>query len=254
MKSIVQEASSIKKAVEQAWESAGKPKQFSVKILELPQKNFFGFTTRSAKIALLFNETATRDQGHGHGRNERRPSQPRPGSKNTQQAQQSRRSDRQNQPERERRQEPRQTRYAEQRNTESREQRPVERTTEQTFERRPLREEAAPKPAEERVSKEMETRPERQNAAWESDVIKAASDWLTETLDLMGYGTISYTTDTQENHLKITLSQPIVDDELKEKYLLSSLATLMLATIKRQHRKALGYKVIFVHADAQTNG
>jgi len=56
MKSIVEEASSIVKAVEKAWLRAGKPASFQVKIFEEPQKNFFGLTVRSAKIGLFFDE------------------------------------------------------------------------------------------------------------------------------------------------------------------------------------------------------
>lgn len=55
MKSIIQEASSIAKAIDQGWQIAGKPQEFSVKILEHPEKNFFGLTTRSAKVAIVFN-------------------------------------------------------------------------------------------------------------------------------------------------------------------------------------------------------
>lgn len=55
MKSVMQEASSIAKAIEQAWLSAGKPAEFSIKVLEEPQKNFLGFTIRSAKVALYFD-------------------------------------------------------------------------------------------------------------------------------------------------------------------------------------------------------
>ena len=59
MKSIMQEASSIVKAIEQGWIKAGKPQEFSIKILEEAQKNFIGLTTRSAKIALFFDELPT---------------------------------------------------------------------------------------------------------------------------------------------------------------------------------------------------
>lgn len=55
MKSIVEEASSIAKAITTAWERAGKPQSFSVKILQEPVKNFFGLTKKYAKIALFFN-------------------------------------------------------------------------------------------------------------------------------------------------------------------------------------------------------
>jgi len=54
MKSIVEEGSTVVKAVEKALQIAGNPREFTVKVLEEAQKNFFGMTTRSAKISLLF--------------------------------------------------------------------------------------------------------------------------------------------------------------------------------------------------------
>ena len=56
MKSLVEEASSISKAIEQGWLRAGKPQEFSVKIFCEPEKNFFGLTVKSAKIAIFFKE------------------------------------------------------------------------------------------------------------------------------------------------------------------------------------------------------
>lgn len=54
MKSIMEEASSIIKAIEKGWARAGNPKEFTVKVFEEPEKNFFGITTRSAKIGIFF--------------------------------------------------------------------------------------------------------------------------------------------------------------------------------------------------------
>lgn len=62
MKSIIEEASSIAKAVERGWEKAGKPKEFTVKIFEEAQKNFFGFTKQSAKVGIFFQELADKPQ------------------------------------------------------------------------------------------------------------------------------------------------------------------------------------------------
>ena len=70
MKSIVQEAPSIMKAIEKGWLAAGKPIYFSVKILEEPQKNFIGLTIRSAKIVLFFDE---RTQQNKYERRTTRP-------------------------------------------------------------------------------------------------------------------------------------------------------------------------------------
>ncbi len=57
MKSIMEEASSISKAIDLAWNRAEKPSQFSIKVLEEPERNMFGLTVKSAKIALFFEET-----------------------------------------------------------------------------------------------------------------------------------------------------------------------------------------------------
>src|SRR5690349_17733192 len=62
MKSIIEEASSISKAIENAWKRAHQPSDFTVRIFEIPQKNMFGFTTKSAKIGLFFEEQKKSDE------------------------------------------------------------------------------------------------------------------------------------------------------------------------------------------------
>lgn len=62
MKSIMEEASSVAKAIEKGWARAGKPQEFTVKVFEEAQKNFFGFTTKPAKIGLFFQEPAISNQ------------------------------------------------------------------------------------------------------------------------------------------------------------------------------------------------
>lgn len=56
MKSLMQEASSVIKAIEKGWESAGKPNEFSIKVFEEPKKNFIGMTIQSAKIGIFYDE------------------------------------------------------------------------------------------------------------------------------------------------------------------------------------------------------
>jgi hypothetical protein len=58
MKSLVEEASSVSKAIEKAWIRAGKPTSFSVKIYEEAQSGFLGFNSKPAKIGLFFEEHA----------------------------------------------------------------------------------------------------------------------------------------------------------------------------------------------------
>ena len=44
MKSMLHEASTVAKAIEKAWTESGKPLEFTIKIHEVGEKNFFGMT------------------------------------------------------------------------------------------------------------------------------------------------------------------------------------------------------------------
>ncbi len=55
MKSVIEEGSSISKAIETGWLKAGKPKEFTVKIFQEAKKNFFGFTKVVAKVGIFFH-------------------------------------------------------------------------------------------------------------------------------------------------------------------------------------------------------
>lgn len=76
MKSIMEEASSIAKAVEKGWIKAGCPKEFSVKVFENAEKNFIGFTTRQAKIGIFFEEAVSlKSEPYSAGNRKIRPLQ-----------------------------------------------------------------------------------------------------------------------------------------------------------------------------------
>ena len=62
MKSIVEEASSIKQAIENGWKRLGEPTVFSVKILEKPETGFLGFNIKSAKVALIIEDKTAPSQ------------------------------------------------------------------------------------------------------------------------------------------------------------------------------------------------
>lgn len=76
MKSLVEEAASIAKAIEKAWIQAGKPATFQVKILEEPKRNLLGFVVKSAKIGLFYTsmvEKPKKTKWHEKERGKYRP-------------------------------------------------------------------------------------------------------------------------------------------------------------------------------------
>ncbi len=61
MKSVLQEASSVTKAIEKAWHAAGEPEEFTVKVFETEKRNFFGFLKKAAVVSVLFDPRKTKE-------------------------------------------------------------------------------------------------------------------------------------------------------------------------------------------------
>lgn len=55
MKSMLHEASSVSKAIEKAWTDAGKPSEFTIKILEQGEKNFLGMSKRPSIVSISYD-------------------------------------------------------------------------------------------------------------------------------------------------------------------------------------------------------
>ena len=54
MKSLFQQASTIAKAIEKAWDRADKPSEFTVKIMDFGKKNFLGLTKKPAIVSIVY--------------------------------------------------------------------------------------------------------------------------------------------------------------------------------------------------------
>ncbi len=77
MKSVIEEASSLEKAIEQGWIKAGKPKEFSVKIFQESIKNFLGMSKQTAKVGIFFKEGGNATEPANY-QDRNRPQQRRP--------------------------------------------------------------------------------------------------------------------------------------------------------------------------------
>lgn len=276
MKSIMEEASTITKAIENAWNRAGQPQEFTVKILELPKTSFFGLkTSKSAKIALLFNEMMVkakeqpqkqnrpvgqrpyperkdqRDQRETHGdRNQqaqRRPLPQREGQRDSRDQQR----DAQPRPER-----PHDNRHGAPRSADMRDQRrpqpnqrPAQRSPYRTEEQMPdesRRHDRAPERTHERgpershersMERPQERSFERDN--WTPEMVESAQDWIKETLVMMGKPDIKINSQISHNYLKLYLDQPVMDDFKQEETQLKSWGSLAMEAVREKANKPL---------------
>lgn len=64
MRSVIHEAATIAKAVEEGWRKAGKPRNFSVRIFEEPVTALFGLMTKkNAKIGIFIEDRKPQQNG-----------------------------------------------------------------------------------------------------------------------------------------------------------------------------------------------
>ena len=255
MRSLVQEAANIQKAIEQAWNKAGNPTEFQVKILEEPERNFFGMVTRSAKVAIIFEEKQPqrdkKKQADKHKKQKRSAQesqtkqQPEQQQKQKHSHDQQQYKDKQKQQSREQEQAQPQQRKEEQQKAAAREQD----TQKAEHKQQKQQQQQSPEKQEKTADKQEGTsKREKPKSLWTPERVEYAQKWLRELLNTMGYENISFTAEPQNLYLRIELSDHLLTRRDQEKQLLASLASLMMATMQRNYKKAFrGHKVVLTH-------
>ncbi len=209
MKSIMEEASSIFKAIEKGWNSAGNPKEFTIKIFEEPQKNFIGMTVRPAKIGIFFTESAPQKSTEQQAKR-RKQGQQEERQKTVELPQQAR-------------------------GQKTRTPRPKE---------APEKEQRIQEPRQEARQLDAEL---KQGPIWTDEMIETVKDWITEMLPSMDLDRVPFTVNPQHFHLKIQFQNDLYDDKTRQKYLFANVSNLLLTMLKRQYKRPLkGYKIVLL--------
>jgi len=219
MKSIVEQASTVLKAIEKGWTQAGKPCEFTVKVYEHGVKNFFGMSVEPAKICILFEDKASKSSAPKQYARQDSYSQP-----------QSHHAQPQQQPRKEfvPQSEPRKQSVAQ----------PQQQPRQQPV--------AAAAPN--RQKKELPERaaqPVSTKIIWNDELIDACNQWLTTTLAVMGKGDCTFTIEAKKYHLIITFSQAVLEDKEREKALFRSFAHVLMQSLRNRFKKGLrGYRIV----------
>lgn len=215
MKSIVQEASTIAKAIEQGWQKAGSPAHFTVKILEMPEKNFFGFTKRSAKIALYFEDAPKQTE---HARDKSGYTKPK------------------------------YNRDHQSREHASRDRERYEQSDRQERHERAERHER-PERHEREHRETRDARPQKKyEPLWNEQMVHTVQNWFKNSLYAMNMSDVQFVVEPQQFHLKIVLSKPLLDNPEKEKQLLANFSALILETLRKEYKMGFrGHKIVLSH-------
>jgi hypothetical protein len=251
----MEEASTVSKAIEQAWQRAGQPQEFSIKVLELPKTSFFGLkTAKSAKIAFFFNEATIkiREPQAAVPQKQIRPLSGRPQQSNRPEQQDQRTGQRRPQqgPRERDQQRPERREHAERPDIQRRVTQPQPNRPEQSEKRheqrrnRPderggYRDGAATQTGDERPYQRQEYRSSEPREMWTPELIDAARDWLKETLVMMGHHDIAINSTVSHNYLKLNLSQPVLEDPRAEETQLKSWGSLAMEAVRDKAQKPL---------------
>jgi predicted RNA-binding protein Jag len=232
MKSIMEEASSVAKAIEKGWVRAGKPQEFSVKVFEEAQKNFIGMTTKSAKVGLFFEENSRMPSGKPH---EKRTLD-RSADKN-QRPKPQQQQDRQQKPAYPNSND----RSAQDR---SKMQQPDRSADRQRFETKPQDKSLFAK-------QEQQRPPARDHGTstspWSPELVDTAQEWLKGSLSVLGQSNVTFAAEVERYALRVTFPKLITQNSEKEKMLFRSWAYLLMQALRQKYKRPLkGLKVILM--------
>lgn len=228
MKSIMEEASSVAKAIEKGWVRAGKPQEFSVKVFEEAQKNFIGMTTKSAKVGLFFEESSRMLSGKPVDK--KMPERSADKNQRFKQPERSQKPQQQNQ---------NVDRSAQDRSKTQQQERPSDR---QRFEKS---QEKPPFAKQEQRPAQRDQGPS--TSPWSPELVDTAQEWLKGSLSVLGQSNLVFSAEVERYALRVTFPRLITQNNEKEKMLFRSWAYLLMQALRQKYKRPLkGLKVILM--------
>lgn len=218
MKSIMEEASSVIKAIEKGWIQAGKPQEFTIKVFEEATKNFIGMTVHPAKIAIFFQEKGVQQQ----------PARQKPAHPKALEEQKARDVEKNRG-------------MLQNKNRTAREQKPS--MLHNPTEKQHAHQKNSPSTPVVREQTNNETTSKKEN--WTPEMVAAAQDWMKGLFSSLDKHNLEFSTEVKNYYLKITLATPAIADSEQEKMLFRNCAYLIMQSMRNKFKKSFrGFKVI----------
>ncbi len=231
MKSMLHEASSVAKAIEKAWAESGKPREFTINVLEPGVKNFFGFSKLPAIVSITFDPKSVPvvrldNNDRRDPRQQQKPRSAAPGREEPRRRDQRDSRDRVERPER---------------NDKDRQARPPVQPRAEQQQQKPQRVQSPmqePRVRDTQREQVREQRDQEELVAWTPEL---TADLRTETADLVGAAGITtpYTITTDKRSAHIAFSTGILASTDDERQLFMSMSYLLIQFLKKRHKKKL---------------
>jgi predicted RNA-binding protein Jag len=232
MKSIIEQASSIMKAIEKAWNQAEQPKEFSIKIFEKEERNFFGMSVKPAKVGIFFGDKpATHEKAPIKPRAEIRECRPeardhkvRAKTENTIKPAQDKVDERQLN----------KTKPASFAAKQSSLNKPVTHKPENKS-----KELLRPYAHKEHKNDAVTEKAPRSVATWNETMITSTHNWIRQILSLTNMTRVDFNSEVLGKNLKLTFNAPLAIDPFQEKQLFRSFAHLIMSSLRNQYKQEI---------------
>lgn len=232
MKSIIEQASSIMKAIEKAWNQAEQPKEFSIKIFEKEERNFFGMSVKPAKIGIFFGDKPTTyEKPSSRPRSEikecrssfgAQSSSPRPSTEQHKAAEELRKSSK----------EPHKTPFTKETKSTLPHPKHVSKPLEHKTEIRP-------KQTNPRPHTTTHEKLHRVPTSWSDVMITTTHNWIKEILALTNMTSVDFNSEVIGKNLKLTFNAPLSTSPMHEKQLFRSFAHLIMSSLRNQYKQEI---------------
>lgn len=223
---MLHEASSVSKAIEKAWTDAGKPSEFTIKVLEAGEKNFLGMSKRPSIVSISYDPKRQTAPAQDPQKKEaprlqpQKPKQEQPAKSKTP----------------ERKEPARQQHPAQPLQTQPE----IKKTTQQQTQQH-VKPAQAPQPKRQpqETPKQAPAQQEPSTAeslTWQNEWVEFVGTEL-ETLLATLQKPVSFSTKIDKKNLLITFDQKLHDESHDERAMFVSLSYLLMQFLKRTHKK-----------------
>ncbi|HBS47995.1 TPA: hypothetical protein DEO28_02730 [Candidatus Dependentiae bacterium] len=200
MKSILQEDSSIAKAVAKAWQKAGEPKEFNVKVFSKEEKNFFGFVKKMAVVSLsydfnVFSKSTNKSQPKAYINTDKSSVLPGNAQK-------------------------------------FKDNKPVPAQA-------PYKKQQYQGEEKQNSNSSQNDSAAFAYGKWNNDLVKDVNNWITELVNLMNLKS-TFTVSVNQHLLKIIFDKPVIENVNNERLLFSGFAFLLMQFLKRKYKRKFG--------------
>lgn len=235
MRSLLIQASSVEKAVEKAWASAGMPTEFNIKILDFGEKGFLGITKKQAIISIIYEpqkqtSISTKQSSRVHKQSKKTAKKPKP--------------------QRKQQYENRQQQQGKKDFSQNTKKNPKQPQVKQKFKsapEKPVAKKATPSATNPIKGKSPSMKEKNGSPAvniWTDPMIDEVTSWLKKLATSIKIPT-TFKAQVNKKALKINFDGNVAETKEGERHLFSSLSFLLLQFMKKKHKKKYpGYQII----------